>query len=508
MNGAFRSTGPVTADDGSTGDGARAADGLAVGTSKPIATPPPDRFSARTVPPIRSTTSRTIARPRPEPGMPRAVSARWNRSNTLARSASGMPGPRSSTVSDPAATTTSMGPARLIELAGVVDQVGDRPVEPGPWAVDDRWPAGRVARHAHRHLARPAPADPRRHIGRQLAEFQRLDRLIGQLAAGHRDEFVHEVGQFDDLEVEVVEDLALHHRLHVGVAAEHRQVGPQAGEGCAQLVAGVLHEALLLGARQRERVEHPAERGAETAHLVAAGAGHLDIESTGRADVLGCLRQATHRRGHRAGDQPTHGRRSNGYQENQDERAPANVVEHGIDLVEPATDLYRTDRPAGSDGVDPVLLAIHRGRRPARTVRVADDLLRRVGHRKVAREIGIDGLPVRVEESNRVDVEEVPSRSVVPHRRRRDQLIGGGRDRAVELVNQSRAGRAVADHADGCRGDERDGRRRQRDLPPQVHGAATTVVRRADDGRLVTICSGDIGPAIPQPNGGPSMRAV
>ena len=95
-----------------------------------------------------------------------------------------------------------------------------------------------------------------------------------------------------------------------------------------------------------ERVEHPAERRPETAHLVAAGAGHLDIEPTGRPDVLGRLRQPPHRCGHRAGDQPAHGRRGNGHQEDQDERALANVVEHGIDLVEPAGDLHRTDRAA------------------------------------------------------------------------------------------------------------------------------------------------------------------
>ena len=150
--------------------------------------------------------------------------------------------------------------AALVELARVVDQVGDRPIESGPWGVDDRRSTGRVARHAARHLARAAPAHACRHVARQLAEFERLDRLIGQIATGHRHELVHEVGQLDHFGVEIVEDLALHDRFHVGVAPQHRQVGPQAGERRAQLVAGVLHEALLLGARQRERVEHPAER--------------------------------------------------------------------------------------------------------------------------------------------------------------------------------------------------------------------------------------------------------
>ena len=67
------------------------------------------------------------------------------------------------------------------------------------------------------------------------------------------------------------------------MASHHRQVRPQARERCAQLVAGVLHETLLLGARQGEGVEHLAERGTEPADLVAAGARHLDVETAGRA---------------------------------------------------------------------------------------------------------------------------------------------------------------------------------------------------------------------------------
>ena len=51
--------------------------------------------AAETDPPWASATCLTIARPRPEPGIVRVASTRWNRSKILDRSASGMPGPAS-----------------------------------------------------------------------------------------------------------------------------------------------------------------------------------------------------------------------------------------------------------------------------------------------------------------------------------------------------------------------------------------------------------------------------
>ncbi len=58
---------------------ARAAAGLAAartGRRRRIRVPPPGAGSARTVPPWRSATWRTMDRPRPEPGTPRAEGAR------------------------------------------------------------------------------------------------------------------------------------------------------------------------------------------------------------------------------------------------------------------------------------------------------------------------------------------------------------------------------------------------------------------------------------------------
>src|SRR5215207_1749555 len=76
--------------------------------SRTVATRPGQASSRVTVPPCAVTSSRTIASPRPAPpwSRPRAWSSRVNRSNTRSRSAAGIPGPSSVTVSSPGPTDT------------------------------------------------------------------------------------------------------------------------------------------------------------------------------------------------------------------------------------------------------------------------------------------------------------------------------------------------------------------------------------------------------------------
>ena len=52
----------------------------------------------------------------------------------------------------------------------------------------------------------------------------------------------------NDPGIEVIEHAVAHLRRHLRMASQHRQVGRQTRQRCAQLVAGVLHEPPLLGA--------------------------------------------------------------------------------------------------------------------------------------------------------------------------------------------------------------------------------------------------------------------
>ena len=83
-------------------------------------------------PPVERTIESPMASPSPAPE-PCSV-ARWNRSNRSGRSASGMPGPLSSTVRlSPAALGADLDPDRAVRArvpAGVVDQDPGQPVDP------------------------------------------------------------------------------------------------------------------------------------------------------------------------------------------------------------------------------------------------------------------------------------------------------------------------------------------------------------------------------------------
>ena len=164
----------------------------------------------------------------------------------------------------------------------------------------------------------------------------------------------------------------------------HREVRAQARQRCAQLVAGILHEPLLLGARQGERAEHPAERRPEAADLVAAGARHLDVETARRArrprppsSVAAPVRSPFRRSTSRAPPRPATPRTT------RISVRRADVVEHGIDLVE------RPRRSAPRRSGAPIVYTRYRS--PSNEVvahsaraGMPDELPRRIGDRHVA----------------------------------------------------------------------------------------------------------------------------
>ena len=100
----------------------------------------PGRLSpSTTAPPCRRATARTRLSPSPLPGVLRLGSRRTKRSNTLSRSASGMPGPRSATSSTARSSWSKTADRDLAATGifeGVVEQIGDRLRQQVPVAAD------------------------------------------------------------------------------------------------------------------------------------------------------------------------------------------------------------------------------------------------------------------------------------------------------------------------------------------------------------------------------------
>lgn len=116
-----------------------------------------------------------------------------------------------------------------------------------------------------------------------IAQLHPLHGFVVASGRGEFDEFVDEIGEFARLAVEIGEQpLALGRVERVDALAQDGDVGAQAGEGCAQFVAGVLHQSLLGIAASSQRVEHAAERASEPTGLVGAVDGHGHIEPSGR----------------------------------------------------------------------------------------------------------------------------------------------------------------------------------------------------------------------------------
>ncbi len=136
-------------------------------------------------PPVLRTTASAIASPSPVP--PGRSSARWNRSRTSSRSASGIPGPESSTASvtwPPASVTPQLDPAAAAGVpAGVVQQHADQPVDrvavrpDGGTRSFEVMPEGHRRGACHRREALDTGHSERGHVD------SRLGRVIAAIAS-------------------------------------------------------------------------------------------------------------------------------------------------------------------------------------------------------------------------------------------------------------------------------------------------------------------------------------
>ncbi len=192
----------------------------------------------------------------------------------------------------------------VAELGGVVDHV-----EHG--AVD----GGRTARH-QRIVGndRDRPTGSATHAGSgllaQAAELALLRRLVIAAVGGQIDEFVDQRRELFGFGVEIGHQLIAGNGIEILEPAQHGHIRAQARQRSAQLVAGVLHELLLLVSAARQRAEHAVHRRAEPAGLVCAADRDLDVEPAGQGDVVGRLGEAHEASGHLPTDQPADQRRT------------------------------------------------------------------------------------------------------------------------------------------------------------------------------------------------------
>ena len=150
------------------------------------------------------------------------------------------------------------------------------------------------------------PLDERAH---DLVDAHVVDDVARLRAARELDDVADERGQLVELRDDVgAQALALGLGQPVGVL-EHLDVGAQAGDRRAQLVAGVGHEVALRLDRALERVERRVEAAREAGELVLA----LDLEPLREVGVgrqrLGAAGEARDRRERGARDDAAeHGR--------------------------------------------------------------------------------------------------------------------------------------------------------------------------------------------------------
>ncbi len=168
-----------------------------------------------------------------------------------------------------------------VELAGVVEQARDRTLHRRPLGHDR-------ARHRRDLDRSAAPAlVSGRDVANEVGEVERLERLIGVLSTGHRDDLVDEVGQLLGLGPQIGDDGITVVIAEVRVPLQRVEVGAEAGERCAQLVTGILHQATLVVLGSCECGEHAVEGGGQPADLVVAGVAGVDVELPGALDVFG-----------------------------------------------------------------------------------------------------------------------------------------------------------------------------------------------------------------------------
>ena len=192
------------------------------------------------------------------------------------------------------------------------------------------------------HVAPGAAVHPIGDARGDVAESDGLERLGIAPIGGQLDQLVDQRGQLAALAVEVGDQPAALVGVETVEVAQHRDVGAQAGQRGAQLVAGVLHELGLLLAAALQRPEHPAERAAQPGRLVGPVGRHVDVEAAGRGDHAGGLGEAFQPAGELPTDQPADDRRSADGDGDGPQRVPQDRVERGIGLGQGAG---QDDRP-------------------------------------------------------------------------------------------------------------------------------------------------------------------
>ena len=211
-----------------------------------------------------------------------------------------MPGPWSRTTTVERSTVTSTGVGASLNLAALSTRL------PMARARSRGLPDHRARRggDGDGDRATGAAADPLGHPVDDVVEGDDLLGLVVVGVGGELHELVDEGAELVGLDLEVGEDRLAGGLGQVVVAAQGLDVGAQAGERGAQLVAGVLHELLLLLARLAQGGEHRGERTGQAAGLVVAGGRHVDVEATAAGDLLGGVGELHERLGGLAGDQP------------------------------------------------------------------------------------------------------------------------------------------------------------------------------------------------------------
>ena len=186
-----------------------------------------------------------------------------------------MPAPRSSTSTTAPSTATSIGVSAGLNFDALSTRFDTAR------SSSALRPSTRRVAELDGDLATGAAAVPRHDPFDQLAEVDRLHRLLAARVGGELHQLRDEIGELAQLESVSVDQLGALRVVERSGPAQEVDVGAQRGERRAQLVAGVHHEPLLLLARRVQRVQHRVEARGQPAELVAP----LDLDGVG--EVLG-----------------------------------------------------------------------------------------------------------------------------------------------------------------------------------------------------------------------------
>ncbi len=318
--------------------------------------PPPGSFSATMVPPSAVTTWATMARPRPEPGRPRAAGRAVEAVEDVGQVGLGDAG---AVVTHHDGAVPALDGDRLAgraPLAGVVEQVAHGAAEAVGMA---RHPA-RLGVEVEPHVFRPPVGVLHRHrVAHEEVEPQRLPRRRLLVAPGQLGQVADEVGELLELHQDVVDQDRAVLGAQLVDAADDLEVGAQAGEGRAQLVGRVEDELTLGPARRLERLEQTVEGLAQAAQFVGSPGGEPARHVGRLGHILNGVGEGVERDERGAGHEPAQRHREEHADEGDRAQEQRELLELRVD-VEQRGDLQRAavdegarlDRRAGGQVLD------------------------------------------------------------------------------------------------------------------------------------------------------------